>query len=220
MAIFTRLFRPQTSSEPEAGAGTYREHDNSGTRHDTLEKATAYWLARLSSPKKDPFVMYVFNRPEDARAALLELPCIHEAQDTRNLVCSEVLTFGYYRTTEGPYEALVCGADLTHELWAQAHDSFARHGGRKKNDLEPEIGSAPAAIASPPEIAASKVEFVREDRQDKMGKTFIYRVHRAPDAASAQAFLEDHPVSQPLLYLIVETPEGTYARDLEGTYKE
>lgn len=242
MSILTRLLHPQASPGTSAGESTYRGRDNRGTRHDTLDKASSYWMARIASSRKDPFVMYVFDRPADARAALLELPCIHEAVDTHDVISTEVLIFGYYRTEQGTYEALVCGDDLTHALWEQAHESFARHGGRKKNDLEPEVSAQavqpattareagapagqqarPATTAPGPTVGdASKVRFVREDRKPSaMGKTWIYRIHRAPDAASAKAFLEEHPVTDALLYLLVETPEGTYGRDVGGMYKE
>lgn len=110
-----------------SGPKTFMEKDNKGTRHDTLEIASTYWLARISSPKKDPFVMYTFDNEKDAREALLELPCIHVAEDSKKLICSEVLIFGYYPTGQGKYEALVCGDDLTHEVWQQAKESFARH---------------------------------------------------------------------------------------------
>ena len=53
-----------------------------------------------------------------------------------------------------------------------------------------------------------------------MGKSFIYRIYSSPDAASAKAFLDKNPVNQALLYLIVETPEGNYCRDVQGMYKE
>ena len=61
---------------------------------------------------------------------------------------------------------------------------------------------------------------MREDRQEKMGKTFVYRIYQAPDAASAKAYLEQNPVHQQLYYVIVETPEGNYCRDIDGMYKE
>jgi hypothetical protein len=64
-------------------ANAFSERDNRGTRHDTREFANAYWLARMGSAKKDPFVLYTFATQDDARKALLELPCIHLAQDTR-----------------------------------------------------------------------------------------------------------------------------------------
>lgn len=201
------------------GKKVYYEKDNQGTRHDTEGLATAYWIARQTSSKKDPFVLYSFETEAAARAAMMELPCIHVAVDSGKLVCSEVLIFGVYPGDAGRYEAIVAGDDLTHELWEQAKASFTKHGGkpRGQGDQEPEKRAAPAKAAKPKE---GKVTFVREDRQQKMGNTFIYRIHRGPDAASARAFLEKNPVTQQLYYIIVETPEGNYCRDIQGIYKE
>jgi hypothetical protein len=196
----------------------FREKDNQGTRHDTLSLANSYWMARISSPKKDPFVVYTFDSAEDAQNALLELPCIHLAEDTKNLICTEVLIFGFYPTEQSKYEAVVCGDDLTHELWQKAKDSFAKHGGTRKNDLEPEKDTARPAEAK--EAKLGEVRFVREDRTQMQGQTMIYRIHTAPDAASAKAFLEQNPVNQNFYYIVVETPEGNYCRDIQGMYKE
>jgi hypothetical protein len=196
----------------------FTEKDNRGTRHDTLDLASTYWMARISSPKKDPFVMYTFDNAEDAQNALLELPCIQLAEDTKNLICTEVLIFGFYATSEGKYEAVVCGNDLTHELWQKAKDSFDKHGGKRKNDLEPEKRAARPAEAK--EAQPSHVKFVREDHTQMQGQTMIYRIHQAPDAASAKAFLEQNPVRQNFYYIVVETPEGNYCRDIQGMYKE
>lgn len=65
-----------------------------------------------------------------------------------------------------------------------------------------------------------KVTFIKEERQNKMGATFIYRIYKAPDAASAKAFLEQNPVTKQHVYIVVETPEGNYCRDIQGLYKE
>jgi hypothetical protein len=199
-------------------AKTYTERDNQGTRHDNIDFATGYWIARQTNPRKDPFVMYIFDNAKDAEAALLELPCIHVAEDSKKLICTELLTFGYYRTSDGKYEAIICGDELTHALWEQAKASFIKHGGTRKNDLEPDKNAAPSPKAAPSK--SGKVVFVREDRQQKMGVTMIYRVHRGPDAASAKAFLEQNPVSKQYYYIVVETPEGTFCRDIQGMYKE
>lgn len=218
MGFLDRLFGREAEAKKEPSGRSFTEKDNRGTRHDALEMATAYWVARMSSPKKDPFVMYTFDNEKDAREALLELPCIHVAEDSRKLICSDVLIFGYYPTEQGKYEALVCGDDLTYELWQQAKESFGKHGGRRKNDLEPEKHTAP--IAKTEAAKPGKVVFVREDRQQKAGATMIYRVHKAPDAASAMAFLEKNPVTRQFYYIVVETPEGNYCRDIQGMYKE
>ena len=196
----------------------FTEGDNMGTRQDTLSHATTYWMARMGSPKKDPFVLYTFNTEKDTREALLELPCVHVAGDSQKLICTEVLIFGYYPTENGKYEAIVCGDELTHELWEQAKTSFSEHGGRRKNDLEPERRVAPSPKAKV--VQPGKVVFVREDRQQgKFGATLIYRIYKGPDAISAQAFLKQNPVTRQFYYLVVETPEGNYCRDIQGMYK-
>lgn len=217
MSFLDKLFGKQKNTAPQQSV--FMEIDNCGTRHDSQEYTSAYWITRLQSSHKDPFVLYDFDTEKNARDALLELPCIHVAQDSGKLICTEVLNFGVYRTDDGKYEAVICGDDLTHDLWAQAKKSFIKHGGLPKGqgDLEPEK-RAPAQTAAKPQVG--KVVFVREDRQNKMGATYIYRIYKGPDGASAKAFLEQHPVTQKLVYVIVETPEGNYARDIDGIYKE
>ena len=130
-----------------------------------------------------------------------------------------MLHFGYYLwPDEGEYEAIICGDELTHELWEQAKKSFAKHGGRRKNDLEPEK----SAVTTPMKKATQpdKVVFVREDRHQKMGQTMLYRIYQGSDADSAKEFLTKTPVDKNFYYLVVETPEGNYCRDIKGMYKE
>ena len=170
------------------------------------------------NPKKDPFALCLFDRAEDARAALLELPCIHQAQDTGNLICSETLVFGYWSDESGGYHAIICGDDLSYPLWQQAKDAFERHAGRLKSDLAPNRDSLQAK--SGPEGRPQEVAFVRERREEKMGSTFVYRIYKGPNSASAKSFLEKTPVAEKFFYIVVETPEGNYCRDIKGIYKE
>ena len=217
---FLRKLFGKKAAEGVQTPKSFTEEDNRGTRHDTLSLAKGYWMARMSMRKKDPFVLYEFDAEKDARGALLELPCIHVATDSGKLICTEVLLFGYYPTDSGTYEAIVCGDDLSHELWAQAKASFIKHGGRPRGqgELEPEKRAVPAQRAKAPQLG--KVVFVREDHQKQSGVTMVYRVHKGPDAASAKAFLEQNPVTRQFYYLVVETPEGNYCRDIQGIYKE
>lgn len=219
MSFLRKLFGKKASESVQAPK-SFTEKDNRGTRHDTMSVASSYWIARMSSPKKDPFVLYDFDAEKDARQALLELPCIHVAADSGKLICTEVLIFGYYQADSGKYEAIICGDDLTHELWEQAKASFIKHGGRPKGqgEQEPEKRAVPAQKAKVPQ--PGKVVFVREDRKQRYGATMVYRIHKGPDATSAQAFLEQNPVTRQLYYIVVETPEGNYCRDIQGIYKE
>jgi len=212
MGFFSKLFGKGSSTK------SFRENDNMGTRQDSLHLANSYWMARNVSQKFEPYVLYTFDQAIDAQEALLDLDCIHLAQDTGKLICTETLLFGYYETDEGKYEAIVCGEDLTHELWAAAKESFARHNGKRKNDQEPKKRPKPRPKAKAKK--PGKVVFIREDRQQKMGHTMIYRIHKGPDAATAKAFLEKNPVTKQFYYIIIETPEGNYCRDIQGIYKE
>jgi len=213
MNILKGLFGKQTKT-------AYVENDNLGTRHDMLDLATGYWMARMSSATKDPFVLYDFKTEAEARDALLDLPCIHVAEDSGKLICTETVIFGYYPTKEGTYEAVICGSDLSHDLWAAAKDSFIRHNGkpRGQGELEPEVRKPPAPAAKP--ARPGKVVFVNETRQQQMGITFIYRNHKGPDAVSAKAFLQQNRVTEPNYYIRVETPEGVFCQDIQGMYTE
>jgi hypothetical protein len=232
MGILDKLFgrkkevpeakQAEKSSQP----GVYWEKDNRGSFQDTVDRASAYWIARMQSVKKDPFVLYVFDSEKDAIDALLEIPCIHIANDSGRMICSEVLNYGYYpnektKTDNTKYEAVLCGADLTHATWEIAKNSFIKHGGKPlaQGELEPPKSSA-TVYQSEKIPEPDKVVFIREDRQVKVGKTLIYRIYKAPDVVSAKAFLANNPVNQALLYYIVETPEGNYCRDIQGMYKE
>lgn len=220
MVLLRKLFGKKVTDDGGEQPKFFAEKNNRGTRHDTLSVASSYWTARITSPKKDPFILYAFDAEKDARDALLELPCIHVATDSGKLICTEVLIFGYYQTEAGKYEAILCGGDLSHYLWEQAKTSFIKHGGRPRGqgEQEPEKRAAPAQKARL--VRPDKVIFVREERQNKRGATCIYRIYKSPDAASAKAYLEQNPVTKQLFYIVVETPEGNYCRDIQGIYKE
>lgn len=209
------LEQTQTSrSTPES----FTEDANLGTRHDSKDVAIAYWMVeRRMSDRKDPFVMSNFKRESQARRALLELPCIHVASDSNNLICTEPLVFGCYSIGD-TFEAILCGDDLTYELWDQAKRSFEKHGGTLKNELEPKKRGAPKSRTKVPDTG--EVSLVREERNSGFTGQATYRVYKGPSRDAAMAFLKQSPVTEDLLYLVVETPEGNYCRDKTGIYKE
>jgi hypothetical protein len=198
---------------------TSRESDNVGTRMDTHELARAYWTSRQGLEHKEPFALYEFRDESSARRALLELPCIHVASDTKKLISTETLIFGCYRVFNGPvFEAIVCGDDLTVALWRRAVDAFKKHGGARKNDLKPSM------IAKPPETRITQpqgtVTYLRDDHEVIDGQRMTYAVHSGPDTATAKAFLQKKTINRPFYYIVVETPEGNYCRDANGVYRE
>lgn len=217
--IHRRAARPVVaSSESPRSQVSFTEKDNLGTYYDTASRGESYWRSRMMQGADYPFVIYYFDNEKNAREALLELPCIHVAQDSLKLICTEVLDFGYYPAGDGAYAAFICGNDLTHDLWEQAKTSFGKHNGTPRNEQEPEKRSAPVqqATAARPD----KVVFVKEMRGQNQvgGGTYIKKRYSAPDAASAKAFLQQHPVTEQFYYIEIETPEGNFGRDIQGIY--
>ncbi|MBN1563649.1 MAG: hypothetical protein JXA10_07415 [Anaerolineae bacterium] len=210
-------------SKASKASKSYTEQDNRGTRHDTMSLAQGYWFSRnFGGGKKEPFLLYAFDTREKARTALLELPCIHVASDSGNLISTEIILFGYYpRDNDGKYEAIVCGDRLSHDLWAQAKASFIKYGGQPvgQGELEPAKSAAPV-VATAKVTSPGTVTFVREERKVIYGQTMTYRIHTGPNEASAMAFLEKTPVTRQFYYIVVETPVGNFCRDIQGIYKE
>lgn len=203
---------------------SFKEKDNLGTRHDSASETAAYWFSRNASSIKDPFVIYTFESEKEAKKALLELPCIHTASDSGKLICTETLMFGCYKVEGGEYEAILCGGDLKYELWEKAKKSFIKYGGRPKGQgaLAPKKKAVSASGKNVRD--ADQIRFVRKDREKKhMGNvevTFVYEMYQGPNAASAKEFLAKKSVSKQHYYIVVETPEGNYGRDIDGIYKE
>lgn len=197
---------------------SFTEKDNLGTNYDTTSRGESYWSSRMIQGHEYPFVIYYFDNEKNAREALLELPCIHVAQDSLKLICTEVLDFGYYPARDGAYAAFICGNDLTHDLWEQARTSFAKHNGTLRNEQEPEKHSTP--VQQETTARPDKVVFVKEMRGQNQvgGGTYIKKRYSAPDAASAKAFLQQHPVTEQFYYIEIETPEGNFGRDIQGIY--
>ena len=201
---------PDSSDEPQE---TYMEKDNVGTRQDTLAKANGYWLGtRLQMDEKPPFSLYIFNSAEDAENALLELPFIHKAQDTKNLICDKVLEFGYYKVEDGEYEAIITGFDLSLDEFNMVEESFKKHGGKLKNNLEP---SGDVKSTESVEGDKNNVKFRETLTQDQ----YTYECYDGKTKADAMEFLKDKEVTKGLYYVCVYTPEGNFGRDINGIYE-
>ena len=198
----------------------FYERDNMGTRQESMSQAMSYWMVeRMGKAEKPPFTLFTMPSARAAEEALLELPFIHKAADSGKLICDRLMTFGYYETTEngtptGEYEALVTGSDLTLEEFKLAEEAFTKRGGTCKNH------DAPSATIKA-QATHGDVKKVRYKETVK-GNDGIstYEVYTAPDKASAMAYLRTRTVSQRLYYVVVETPEGNFGRDINGFYQE
>ena len=71
-----------------------------------------------------------------------------------------------------------------------------------------------------------RVRFVRRYSETKaVAQTgqpglFSYEVYEARTARQARDFLNGKTVAEPLCYIIVETPEGNWGKDIDGLFEE
>jgi hypothetical protein len=79
-----------------------------------------------------------------------------------------------------------------------------------------------SAIAS--SLGVGPIKFLRRYTQRRPTEqgvvTYSYEVYRAKTAEEARQFLEKKNVTEGHFYLVVETPEGNWGKDVNGMYKE
>ncbi|MFJ8827801.1 hypothetical protein ACIREE_39475 [Streptomyces sp. NPDC102467] len=76
------------------------------------------------------------------------------------------------------------------------------------------MSSSPTQPPGAPD--GSPVQYVGTEQQPRA----IYHIYRGPDREQALAFLRSTPVAEPLIYLVVETPQGNVGRDLVCLFDE
>jgi len=206
---------------PIFGQRAYYEKDNIGTRFTSADQAGAHRLMTRGAGIEEPCIDYVFPRESDALAAMLDVPCIKMAKDTKNLICVEVLKFGVFRRYEGADDAFIAlleGKGLARDLWTAAKNAFEKHGGREVAAIEPPqtagTGKPASGIGS-----ADAVKFSHEENRIVAGFPATYKYYDAPDKASAMAFLKKNSVMRPSYFLVVRSPEGTFCRDIQGFFE-
>jgi hypothetical protein len=74
----------------------------------------------------------------------------------------------------------------------------------------------PDTVEPDPTLVLEFIEKVMRRTSD--GQVATYEAYRATDRVQALAYLNAHPVTEEFYYLEVETPEGTFGRDIKGIY--
>lgn len=198
-----------------APGGKLRARDHTGLRYNDAQQADGIWrMAHMN--KRTPFLAYRFATPDAARQAILGLSYIHEAADSGELITSEVVEFGCYAVGGGQGEVALVGRMMSRAMWDKAKNKLAQAGGDLLKENNAPSPAAPLPDVHARDASASRVTFLRERVQDG----FTYREHQADRAADAIAFLKQNPVTRPQVYLVVETPEGNFGRDITGIYLE
>lgn len=169
------------------------------------------------------YVAYWYAEEGDARSALAHLSFIEDRGFSKPMLCTPDLDFGVYREVENErerYIAFVGGPALTHMLWREANVRLGRH----EEASEHKVSDPPERRAVVPDPAtvggkAASVELMREGEGEGDDFAYYYRF-KAPNKESAQAYLKKVAVAEPGLFVVVETPEGHWGKDLRGIYRE
>lgn len=93
-----------------------------------------------------------------------------------------------------------------------------------KEYFGPSVFGAPEPTSPAAEAVRSPEDRVSykgmEEQHPQPGATWTYEVYEADSKVDALAFLETKRVTQEFYYIVVETPEGSFGRDVNGIYEE
>lgn len=221
----------------------YNDRENRGTFQNDEDSATNFWKIREKLKKFDPFLLYEFSDETDAVTALMNLDYIKVAHDTEELICLKPVIYGYYPTSEGKYEVILCGKEINVRMFSEVEKVFEKYKGKKINSKKPEdkkkvatkepavkpvlktlikkkTGKEPEIIVKKPEVPKKppEVEFVKEEKAVKRGNSYTFRIYKARSKADAVAFLQTKLVVDRSNIIIVKTPRGSFGRNYNGIF--
>ena len=201
---------------------SFLERDNVGLRQDTQGKGEAYF-AMLFDRSPESILFYFFPSKENAEKAMVEVPCIHIAEDSCKFICTEIITFGVFPAVDEKgnhvWSALLAGQNLTIETWNAGKSSFIANGGRmrradKIDNMPHEIKDITKATKHP----KNDVEFIKKEDTILAGFPATQEVYEAPNKSVAIEFLKDKIVAENSYFIVVETPEGKVVKDIQGVF--
>jgi hypothetical protein len=202
----------------------YYEKDNIGTRILTADRnKAAYSTWAMNGMKPHGNIYYGFKTKEEAFAAMVDIPCIKIASDSKNLICLDIIEFGVYWDSYNDkyWEAFLQGPALTLDTYLAAEKSFIRHKGIRISSKEPVAEQTkPKTVAPKPnQNKTSSVKFVEKKNISMMGITGTKEIYEAPDKSVAIEFLKSKQVSKQYYYIEIETPDGLVGKDIDGVYE-
>ncbi len=203
---------------PEDSDRSYYEKDNCALRIQRLVDALDFWNDYEKERAGIPYLRFAFGTRFQATEALESLSCVHRAKDTGHLVCTEPVTLGCYRTADGSYEVFLAGEQLSPRVWSEAVEKFPAFHGRYRSQHKPD--SSPKKTG--PQPASRSVTLKKEYYQLDVDRTRYFRIFEAAAKESARAFLRrrENNINHPDHTIVVETPDGTFYRDINGIHAE
>jgi hypothetical protein len=210
---------PASSDETiirNAPAGSFYEKDNRAVRINRLSQADDFWAEYEKWRLTIPFLRYVFDTRLQAVEALLSVTCIHQAEDTGHLICTEPITMGCCRMLDSRYEVFLAGEKLTYKTWSEATEKFTSHRGQYRNQLRPETYERFKTQSQ-----ADRIVFKKEYYEVTLTDTHHYQVFEASSLLAARNFLlrQENVVAARNRYIHVVTPKGTVCRDMNGIHE-
>ena len=197
-------------------AESFYEKDNRAVRINRFSQANDFWSEYEKWRPTIPFLRYVFDTQMQAIEALLSVICIHQAEDTGHLICTEPITMGCYRLIDGRSEVFLSGEKLTYKTWSEATEKFSSHRGQYRNQLRPETYERFKSQSQ-----ADQVVLIKEYYEVNLTDTQHYQVFEASSLLAAKNFLLRHEnvITARNRYIHVVTPKGTICRDINGIHE-
>jgi hypothetical protein len=207
---------PDEKPEATETAELFYEKNNTAIRIERLSQASDFWSEYEKSRPQSPFLRYVFDTRLKAVEALLSVRCIHQAEDTGHLICTEPITLGCYRMVDGRYEVFLAGENLSYETWSEATEKFSLHNGRFHNQLRPETHERFKSQSQ-----ADRVVFKKEYYELTLLDSKHYQVFETSRLLAARNFLlrQENMITERNRYILVETPKGILCRDMDGIHE-
>lgn len=195
---------------------SFYEKDNQAVRIQRLSQANDFWSEYEKRRPAMPFLRYVFDTQLQAEEALLAVLCIHRAEDTGHLICTEPITMGCYRLVDGRYEVFLAGDKLNPRTWSEATEKFSAAGGHYLNQLRPETYERFKNFSQGDQIVSKKDYY-----EITLAGTTHYQVFEASSLMTAKNFLlrPENVISDPDRFIHVVTPKGTLCRDIDGIHE-
>lgn len=213
MNFFKALFNKKSKFESDQ---QHYEKDNVGTRITSANQADTVWQVSYLINGTGS-VNYQFDYLDSAKRALSQLSYIHIANDTGELISSETIEYGYYER-EGKGEVIIWGDSFTEEMWNEANEKLSNAKGLKRVSQKPKV-KAKNKIEKINSTKAEDVKFVKTEYNKIGGITATYKYYSGPSKSSALEFLKQITVKEQFYQIVVETPEGIFARDIKGIYE-
>ena len=227
MNFWKKLFSKESASDNAVAESSssnslkLKEADNLGTRLETQSRGEAYFVT-LFQKDPEPIIFYFFDNKETATQALSEVSCIALADDSRKLICTDILTFGVFPAVDNDdsptWGALLAGKNLTEDLWQETQECFEIHGGRMRREDYP-LESTASMPKKGEENKNDKVTFCHDINLADTGGTGTKKIYEAPNKTVALDFLKSKNISESFYYIEIETPDGWVGKDKDGVYE-